>query len=305
MSRREVIVGSCCSLVLAAAAVGGLQLGWMTKANGTPAGAALPTSVAATGTMAPTAPEAVDGASPAPHDASPLHGTDPMASGSDGSAATSVASARSTTSTTGAPVGATTTSADIVAAQQRLQSAGYWLGTPDGRLGTSTRQALYAFQKVAGIPRSGSLDAATVAALATIERPVPVEGTGDYLEIDKSRQLIFVVRGGRVLWTFNTSTGTEKPYVTNGHRGLADTPTGRFTVNRQVDGVDRGPLGALYRPRYFHPDGIAVHGAADVPPVPASHGCARVTNAVMDLIWHDDLMPIGSTVIVHGTSPLS
>ena len=30
----------------------------------------------------------------------------------------------------------------------------------------------------------------------------------------------------------------------------------------------------------------------------ASHGCARVSNAAMDMIWEQDLMPVGSTVVV-------
>ncbi len=65
------------------------------------------------------------------------------------------------------------------------------------------------------------------------------------------------------------------------------------------DGVDVGDLGALYRPRYFHGDGIAVHGYHSVPPYPASHGCVRVTEAAMDWIWATDVMPMGSAVWVH------
>jgi len=58
-------------------------------------------------------------------------------------------------------------------------------------------------------------------------------------------------------------------------------------------------LGALYRPRYFHRDGIAVHGSSSVPAHPASHGCVRVSEPAMDWIWSGDLMPIGSSVWIH------
>ena len=54
-----------------------------------------------------------------------------------------------------------------------------------------------------------------------------------------------------------------------------------------------------YRPRYFHSDGIAVHGYDSVPSYPASHGCVRVTEPAMDFIWAEKLMPVGSEVWVH------
>ena len=50
-------------------------------------------------------------------------------------------------------------------------------------------------------------------------------------------------------------------------------------------------------------DGMAVHGYHSVPPYPASHGCARVTFDAVDLIRSDDLMAMGSTVLVHGEAP--
>lgn len=62
------------------------------------------------------------------------------------------------------------------------------------------------------------------------------------------------------MWTLNSSTGTEEVYEVDGDTELADTPVGHWTVSWAVDGDDVGALGALYRPRYFHGDGIAVHG---------------------------------------------
>jgi hypothetical protein len=186
----------------------------------------------------------------------------------------------------------------VLALQQRLRSLGYWLGNPDGTYGDLTVQAVVAFQKVQGMDRDGIAGLGTSAALDTATRPAAT-GTGDLVEVDKARQVLFVVRGGAVEWTLNTSTGTEQAYAINGRTELADTPPGQWTVTSVHDGVDVGELGALYRPRYFHPDGIAVHGYRDVPAYPASHGCVRVSNAAIDWIWAENFMPIGSSVWVY------
>ncbi|WP_432564832.1 L,D-transpeptidase [Kineococcus sp. SYSU DK003] len=44
--------------------------------------------------------------------------------------------------------------------------------------------------------------------------------------------------------------------------------------------------------------GIAMHGTASAPAFAASHGCARVTNAAMDVVWAHNLMPQNSLVVV-------
>ncbi len=94
----------------------------------------------------------------------------------------------------------------------------------------------------------------------------------------------------------HTSTGTFEEYGTQGR--IADTPRGSWEVTWSHDGWRTSDLGRLYRPRYFHPDGIAVHGYGSVPAYPASHGCARVSLPAMDMIWRERLMPSGATVLV-------
>jgi putative cell wall-binding protein len=187
----------------------------------------------------------------------------------------------------------------VLALQQRLTSLGYWLGTPDGSYGTLTAQAVLAFQKVEGLPRTGVYDAPTRSRLARATRPTPRVTSGDHIEVDKARQVLFVVRAGRLAWALNTSTGTERPYTYGGQTYVAHTPTGTFTISRQIDGVRESRLGTLYRPKYFTADGVAIHGSASVPAYPASHGCVRVTNAAMDWIWAENLAPLGSRVIVY------
>jgi peptidoglycan hydrolase-like protein with peptidoglycan-binding domain len=187
---------------------------------------------------------------------------------------------------------------EVVALQRELRALGYWHGASDGTYGYLTEQAVTAFQKVEGLTPDGLAGPATRAALSEAGRP-STSAKGNLIEIDKGRQVLFVVRDGKVTWTLNTSTGTELPYQVGGRTEMADTPPGRWTVDWVVDGTDVGELGALYRPRYFHGDGIAVHGYHSVPNYPASHGCVRVTNAAMDWIWAQNLMPMGSAVWVH------
>ena len=187
----------------------------------------------------------------------------------------------------------------VLALQQRLRDLGYWLGTPDGTYGGLTVQAVMAFQKVEGLERDGIVGPGTADALDHARRPSPASAGGDLIEVDKARPALFVVRDGAARWVLNVSTGTEEPYWVDGRTELADTPAGRWQVAWAVDGLDVGELGGLYRPRYFHRDGIAVHGYSDVPAFPASHGCVRVSNAAIDWIWAENLMPLGSPVWVY------
>lgn len=182
---------------------------------------------------------------------------------------------------------------EVVELQRRLRGLGYWLGSPNDSLGPLTERAVTAFQKVEGMAPDGVAGPATQAALSD---RLSTATDGDLIEVDKERQVLFVVRGGRVAWVLNVSTGTELPYRVGGRIELADTPVGRWKVAWAVDGVDVGELGALYRPRYFHADGVAVHGYHAVPAYPASHGCVRVTEAAMDWLWAENLMPMGSLV---------
>jgi peptidoglycan hydrolase-like protein with peptidoglycan-binding domain len=189
------------------------------------------------------------------------------------------------------------TGADVMQMQQRLSDLGYWVPV-DGSFGTLTQQAVWAFEKVQGLARDGVFGGDNWSALTTAARPQARSG-GDLLEVDKARQVLFLVRDGQVVWTFNTSTGTEGPYTFGGQQFIAHTPTGGFTIISQFDGYQTGRLGTLYRPKYFTTWGVAVHGSPSIPPYPASHGCVRVSNAAIDFIWNNGLAPLGSTVIVY------
>lgn len=112
----------------------------------------------------------------------------------------------------------------VLALQHRLQELGYWLGTPDGSYGGLTGQAVTALQKVEGLTPDGVVGDTTAHALDIAGRPEARSDTGDLVEVDKARQVLLIVRDGRVAWVLNTSTGTEEPYQVGGTTELADTP---------------------------------------------------------------------------------
>ena len=85
--------------------------------------------------------------------------------------------------------------------------------------------------------------------------------------------------------TSSTTTTTIRP----------STTTSTTVVSESLGRGDTGPAVADLQRRLR----IAVHGYHSVPPYPASHGCVRVTEAAMDWIWANDVMPMGSTVWVH------
>jgi hypothetical protein len=186
----------------------------------------------------------------------------------------------------------------VVTLQARLATLGYWAGSVDGSFGDLTRQAVLAVQKACGLVRDGVVGPETWSRLDAGVRPGARSRVGHVLEIAKGVQLLLVVDGGRVSRIFNTSTGSGQWYLQGGTWHLASTPAGSYRVFRQVDAWDDGPLGRLYRPKYFN-GGIAVHGYPSVPAVPASHGCVRLSLPAMDLLWRPGGLAVGGAVLVY------
>jgi peptidoglycan hydrolase-like protein with peptidoglycan-binding domain len=176
----------------------------------------------------------------------------------------------------------------VLALQQRLSELGYWMGSPDAGYGELTRQAVLAFQKAEGLGRDGVAGPETQGRLAAAGRPGARSTAGNHIEIDIGRQLLLVVQNGQVQWAFNIATGASG----------TPTPRGEYGLERQIDGYRRSELGLLYRPKYFV-GGIAIHGHTSVPAYPASHGCTRVSNPAMDLLWSSGVAQIGTPVWVY------
>ena len=188
--------------------------------------------------------------------------------------------------------------ADVKALQERLAALGYWNGKADGMFGSLTRQAVFALQKAAGRSRDGVVGPRTRKALDRGIRPTAKSSKGQVVEINLRRQLLLLVDDGEIRTILNTSTGSNQYYEYEGERYLAVTPRGRFRASRQIDGWRHGPLGDLWRPKYFN-GGIAVHGAYSVPPYPASHGCTRVSISAMNWIWANNKLPLKTRIWVY------
>jgi PKD repeat protein len=154
----------------------------------------------------------------------------------------------------------------------------------DGRM----LDAVYAFQKVHGLPRTGVVDARFWHTLSNPRVPAPrYAQPAGHIEVNKALQVLYVVRGSRVALIV--------PISTAGVAG-AFTPVGRFAVYRKVGGFDPSPLGTLYDPLYFT-GGYAIHGNPSVPPYPASHGCVRIPMWMAPHLYRT--VPYGETVYVY------
>ncbi len=195
---------------------------------------------------------------------------------------------------------------DTAAAQARLAQLGFWAGDGDGQYGFATTQAVMAFQKYMGLDPSGKLDQDTANWLTVF--PEKAHGTADdgtLVEVDKGKQLLFLIQDGKTIWAFNTSTGSGIAYSAHNRNtgeietGDAVTPDGLWKTSRErPNGWWSGDLGDIYRPKYFH-NGVAIHGMTRVPNTPVSHGCVRLSTAAMDFIWDNDLIPLHTPVWVH------
>jgi hypothetical protein len=170
----------------------------------------------------------------------------------------------------------------------RLKALGYEVPASTQEFGYDALESVYAFEKVEGLDRTGVADATFWQHLDDAQTPEPrYRLPAAHIEVDKARQVLFVVRDGTVIHISPVSTA-----------GLPDrfTPEGEFSIYRKVPGYDPSPLGILYKPMYFT-GGYAIHGNPSVPPYPASHGCIRVPNFVIERLY--DSEPYGETVYVY------
>jgi hypothetical protein len=145
--------------------------------------------------------------------------------------------------------------------EQRLEELRYVVRGVDRHFGSDTRDAVYAFQKIKGLPRNGVVGPRVWRRLLSAHVPKAAVPRGTHIEVDKSKQALFEVRRGKVVRVVHVSTGAT-----------GNTPLGRWRVYRKTSGFN---VLHMYYSLYFH-RGFAIHGYASVPPFPASHGCVRV-----------------------------
>ena len=187
----------------------------------------------------------------------------------------------------------------MAAAQRVLTDNGYYVGAVDGRPGPSLRSAVMAFQKVNGLGADGAVGPATLKALAAPRKPV-LKGSSpsNRVEIDLTKQVLYVVKGGAVSRIMPVSSGNGATYFQkDGSKARALTPVGYYTIQRRIVGERKADLGTLYDPQYFY-GGWAIHGSNSVPAGPASHGCVRVTRTDAKTLLRS--LSNGMTVYLYG-----
>ena len=168
--------------------------------------------------------------------------------------------------------------------ESRLCELKYHMLRCDRRFGDDTADALRAFNKIEGRPRLGTVDAGTWAALARANVARPRYRTkGFHIEVDQTRQVLMMVKDGKVTAVLHTSTGAPS----------SPTRDGTFRVYRKLAGYSPN---RLYYPSYF--DGLrALHGWPEVPTYNASHGCARLP--MWSATWVYGKADVGTTIRVY------
>lgn len=223
-------------------------------------------------------------------------------------------STSSTTTSTSAPVATTQpfvpltrtlklddTGDDVLRMQQRLKDIGFDPNLIDGDFGYQTLQAVWAFQKlVMRIPISGVKDEFTPEMWAVAQRDGlvvprrPNAQTETHVEVYLPEQVLIVFKADKPALITHISSGDGQPWceevtidpgedgnvngkepIKKGVCGESVTPAGLYYFYNRRSGTRESKLGTMWNPVYFN-GGVAVHGAAQVPIRPASHGCIRI-----------------------------
>jgi peptidoglycan hydrolase-like protein with peptidoglycan-binding domain len=167
--------------------------------------------------------------------------------------------------------------------QAQLARRGYVVGRA-GRYDARTARAVLAFRKITGMRRTNVASAEVFRRLSRGAGRFRVRfpSHGKHVEADLSRQVIALIRGGKVERIYPTSSGSPA------------TPTirGSFRVYLKAPGTNAK---GMYMSSYFI-RGYAIHGYPSVPVFPASHGCLRVpmSEAVSIFRWlaHGDVVDV-------------
>ncbi|HEY6835430.1 MAG TPA: L,D-transpeptidase family protein [Gaiellaceae bacterium] len=171
----------------------------------------------------------------------------------------------------------------VLGLEQRLHELHYALGSVDGYYGIDTADAVVAFQKLHGLPRTGATDLRFWRALDAAVIPAPRHGEAAlHVEVSKELQVLFIVRGGQVALIVPVSTGAT-----------GNTPLGTWHVYSRVPGYNAEQM---YYSSFFT-GAFAIHGYHSVPAYPASHGCVRIPIWVAKRVY--SLIGYGTTVYIY------
>ncbi|MDP2292020.1 MAG: peptidoglycan-binding protein, partial [Actinomycetota bacterium] len=224
----------------------------------------------------------------------------------------------------GAPLALGSSGDEVVALQRQLRRLGFDPGPGDGEFGRSTEQAVWAAEALilgrTPVEKTGTVDVALWQRLheeVTIQPRRTMPGTHVEIYLDLQVAVVFTddvavlvthISSGQlnpdgmpVTFCEEITIDTDElgnPMPEPEVRGVCSeskTPGGVFEVHRRYEGERIGPLGSMSNPIYFN-YGIAIHGAQNVPVLPASHGGVRVPMHVAEYL--PTLIELGDTVLV-------
>lgn len=156
--------------------------------------------------------------------------------------------------------------------KQALAEMGYASGGGrcfNGRLG---REVL-AYRKVNDMNRSQKAGAGLVKRVFGGKGGYHVRypDAGEHAEVPLSKQVLVLIKNGKPFAIYPVSTG----------KSSTPTITGHYTFYRREPGLNSH---GMYYSFYWH-NGYAIHGYAEVPDYPASHGCVRTFTADQPRIY--------------------
>jgi hypothetical protein len=161
-----------------------------------------------------------------------------------------------------------------------------------GKWDYRTMQAVIAFQAWSGLTRDGVVGPMTLAKLAAAGRPLPLDRTskGKRVEIYRARGVVLLINSGKVVRAIHTSTGI------GGDSPDIGTPPGKWKIYRKELKSWSVPYKTWLPYAAYWVGGWALHGYADVPAQPASHGCARLPLPEAKIVY--DFVSVGTPVQV-------
>jgi len=181
--------------------------------------------------------------------------------------------------------------------QRRLAALKYYPGRVNGRFGSDTLEAVWAFQETQGLHPRNAVSPAMQRALASPQRPKVLVRHGGRLriEVNLKDQVLVLYKHNHVALVSHVSTAGGRYFCSTNGCGNPVTPTGDFTTLSFMPGRVTVPLGEMYNPVFFIGTIYAIHGDTHVPRRPASHGCVRIPIRLAS--FFHTLVPIPGTPV--------
>jgi hypothetical protein len=154
------------------------------------------------------------------------------------------------------------------------------------RFTTQVKDSVMAFQKAYRLPRTYVFTSANWRRLDGARTIRPRRSSpSTHIEVDKGRQILMIVKNGKVVGLIAVSTGAT-----------GNTPEGSFRIRTKYPFTTSGYGGILVRTMGFVGN-FAIHGYSPVPPYPASHGCIR--EPIWACYWVYDQSWVGEALYIY------